>query len=127
MENSEDGTFLGSLLFAVQLVEVLINFTHVFDTSHFDSRHPFRHSLFVGEQVALWPNSSEVDEIIVHVVDENLINKVFELWPLFHKFIAVLPFRVQIFCFVDSITERPDVICMSLVKVNQNNFVLCSD
>jgi hypothetical protein len=78
------------------------------------------HSSFVREEVALGPATSEMDKLVLHIINENLVDEMVKLWPFVHKSVTVRPFLFQILGRSDAKAHRPDVVCMSFMNVDHD-------
>ena len=84
---------------------------------------PLCHSIFVGEEVGFWPATREVDKIVGHVVYEDLVDQLVELWPLLHKSVTICPFVFQILGGIDAIAHGPDIVGMSFMDIDHDYLV----
>ena len=78
-------------------------------------------ALSVGEEVAFWPGSCRLVEVIVHVVKVNVVEEAFQLLVLLKQGLAPVSSLGQCLGAQDSISKRPDIISMGLSEVDEND------
>ena len=74
----------------------------------------------VREEVRLGPRASQTIELLVHVVDIDLVDELGHLGPLLHEVVAPLPPFLHSFRRVDPVAQRPQIVSVGLLQINED-------